>query len=181
MLALPRKTVTLDVMWQIIMNNKYLCTAIDIAGKMILVWFVFSTVRYFYYGRFGEELNMIPKMLNDGQILWFIYDIFKVPIAAVGIFIIIPLLLKGNVWGLVLGICHWLMGYPTNPLWFVVPYEIQVGIDGKATAILRVINYSYSIVTFIILIAFYFYRRSIKKHQTHNQAASPDAHTAARP
>ncbi len=114
------------------MDNKYICTVIDIAGKIMLAWFVFSTIRYFYYGRFIEELRMLPRMLNDGQIFWFIYDLIKVPIASIGTFIIMPLLLKGNIWGLILGILHWVMGYPTNPLWFIVPYEIQVGTDGQA-------------------------------------------------
>lgn len=147
----------------------------------MLVWFVFSTVRYFYYGRFATELTMIPRMLNDGYIFWFVYDLFKVPIAAIGIFIIIPLLLKGNIWGLVLGVLHWVMGYPTNPLWFVVPHDMQVGPDGKATVILSAMNISYGIVTFVILVAFYFYRRSIKLEQAHNHAAAPDGSQARRP
>jgi len=147
------------------MNKKIYSIVIDIAGKLMLAWFALSTFRYFYVGRFTEQLHYLSKVFRDGETLWFIYDIFQIPIAAIGIFLLIPLLLKGHVWGLVLGLLYLVMGYYSNPLWFVVPYEMQVRPDGQVTTILEIINYSYSIATLAILLAFYFYRRSLKiKH-----------------
>jgi hypothetical protein len=152
-------------MWKIMMDNKYFCRSIDIAGKLILVWFFFSTFRYFYFGRFTEELRIIPKMFSSGDILWLTYTLFQVPIAAVGIVFLIPLLLKGHIGGLILGILYWIMGNITNPLWFIFPREMQVGSNGSATAFLWGLNIAFSVVTLIILVLFYFYRRSIKlKH-----------------
>jgi hypothetical protein len=155
--------------------KKPFCHIIDTAGKLMLVWLVFSTFRYFYTGRFIEEINLIPKMIRVGDNLWLIYDLFQIPVAAIGIFLLIPLLLKGHISGLILGFIHWAMGCPTNPLWFIVPHELQVGPDGKATAILEIINYSYAILSLAILVAFYIYRRSLKTQATHNESLQPTA------
>jgi hypothetical protein len=142
---------------------------IDITGKVLLAWLVFSTIRYFYYGRFCEEIRMISRSFNSGFGWWSVYNIIQIPFAAIGIFIIIPLLLKGRILGLILGILHWAMGYPTNPLWFIVPRNMQIGPGGRATSILWVINTTYSIVTILILLAFFFYRRSMEKqHRVNN-------------
>jgi hypothetical protein len=155
------------------MKNKFICRCIDFAGKLMLAWFVFSTFRFFYTGRFIEQLNWIPKMFRAGDYLWLFYDLIQIPIAAIGIFLLIPLLLKGHIGGLILGFIHWVMGCPTNPLWFIVPHELQVGPDGKATAVLEIINYSYGIITLSILVAFYFYRRSLKTKNAHNEPLQP--------
>jgi hypothetical protein len=151
---------------RIMMNNKFINRCIDIAGKLLLAWFVFSTIRYFYYGSFIEELNMIPIMFRNGDMLLLIYVLFTMPVAAVGVFILIPLLFRGHIGGLIFGILYWAMCYPTNPLWFVVPHEMQVNANGSATAILWGINISFSIISLIIIVLFYFYRRSIKLKNT---------------
>lgn len=129
----------------------------------MLTWLVFSTIRYFYCGRFFEEIRMISRLFNDGFGWFSVYNIVQILFAAIGIFIIIPLLLKGHILGLILGIFHWVMGYPTNPLWFIVPRNMQIGSDGRATSILHVINITYAIVTVLILLTFFFHRRSMRK------------------
>jgi hypothetical protein len=152
--------------------KKLYCRIIDTTGKLLLAWMLFSTIRYFYTGRFIEQLNWIPKMIRAGDTLWLIYDLFQIPVAAIGIFLLIPLLFKGHVGGLVFGFIYWVMGCPTNPLWFIVPHELQVGPDGKATNILEIINYSYGILSLAILVAFYFYRRSLRIN-AHNDSLQP--------
>jgi len=136
---------------------------IDFTGKLLLVWLVFSTIRYFSYGRFFEEIFMISRLFNYGFDWWSVCNIIQIPFAAISIFIIIPLLLKGHILGLILGILHWIIAYPTNPLWFIVPQNMQIGPDGRPTSILSAINIIYSIVTILILLAFFFYRRSMKR------------------
>ena len=136
---------------------------IDITGKILLAWLVFTTIRYFYIGRFFEEIRMISRQFNYGFDWFTVYNIIQIPFAAVSIFIIIPLLLRGHILGLILGILHWIMGYYTNPLWFIVSRNMQIDPDGRATVMLSVINITYSIITILILFTFFFYRRSVRK------------------
>jgi hypothetical protein len=153
---------------------------IDICGKIMLVWFVFSTIRYFYYGRFFEEIRMIPRLFDEGFEWLAVYTTIQVPFAAIGIFIVIPLLLKGHILGLILGILHWIMGYPTNPLWFIVPKEMQISPSGGPSFMLIGINIFYAIITFAVLILFYFHRRAVfKREKAHNQSIHATGQTGA--
>ena len=138
---------------------------IDICGKIMLAWFVFSTIRYFYYGRFFEEIRMISPLFNDSFDWLSVYRVIQVPFAGIGIFIIIPLLLKGHILGLILGILHWIMGYHTNPLWFIVPKEMQISPSGGSSVMLIGINIFYGIITLAVVVLFYFHRRTILKRE----------------
>jgi hypothetical protein len=138
---------------------------IDICGKIMLAWFVFSTIRYFYYGRFFEEIRMIPRLFNDSFYWLSVYTAIQVPFTAIGIFIIIPLLLKGHILGLILGILYWIMGYPTNPLWFIVPHQMQIGPSGGPAVIGLGINIFYGIITLVVLVLFYFHRSAVFKRK----------------
>ena len=139
--------------------------AIDWIGKGLLIWFVFETARFFYYGRFLEEVRMIPRLFEAGSNFTAIYTILQIPVAAVGVFILIPLLFKGHWTGLLLGLFYWVMGYLTNPLWFIVPFQYQVTAERKATSVLLFINYFWAALTLIIIVAFYLHRRSLRKLQ----------------
>ena len=143
--------------------RKQLLKTIDWIGKGLLVWFLFETLRYFYYGRFVEEVRMIPRLFDAGFSFMGLYSILQIPVAAIGAFILIPLLLKGHWGGLLLGILYWIMGYITNPFWFIVPYHYQVTPDRKVTSVLLFINYFWAALTIIIIVTFYFYRRSLRK------------------
>lgn len=127
----------------------------------MLAWFVFSTMRYFYYGRFFEELRYISRAFSGSFDLITLYTIIQVPVAAIGIFIMIPLLLKGHISGLVLGLVHWGLGYPTNPLWFIVPRDIQISPGGGTSPVLMGINIVYGVVTLVILVLFYLHRKAL--------------------
>jgi hypothetical protein len=144
------------------MNNKYTNFIIDIMGKLMLAWFLFTTIRYFYSGMFIDEINKISQLFSHGEIVWLVYIVSQVIIATVGIIVLIPLLMKGHIGGLVLGILYWIMGNYTNPLWFIVPHKMQIDLSGKAINTLLAINIIYSVVTLSVTVAFYFYRRSIK-------------------
>jgi hypothetical protein len=142
---------------------KRCCRCIDIAGKLMLAWFVVCTVRYFYGGRFSEQLNHVPPMFRDGDYAWLAYTLVQIPVASVGILILIPLLLKGRVWGLVVGLLYLVMGYHVNPLWFIVPRQLQVGPGGEVTPLLFAINEGYAVLTSLLLPALYFCRRALLK------------------
>jgi hypothetical protein len=141
--------------------NRAFSKLVDVFGKVMLGWFVFSTIRYFYYGRFGEEIRMILPSFHDGLYWWFVYRLIQVPFSAIGIFIIIPLLLKGRMLGLVLGVLYWILGYPTNPLSFIVPYKMQVDSSGGPSIILLGINLFYGIITLVVLVLFYLHRKTL--------------------
>jgi hypothetical protein len=124
--------------------------------------------------RFIEELRMIPKLFEDGHIFLFIHALIQVPVSSIEIFIVIPLLLRGHVSGLVLGLLYWVMGYYTNPVWFIVSREMQVTPDGNATVMLSVINIAYSVISLLILVGFYFYHRIVNQSITNTL---PKIHT----
>jgi hypothetical protein len=147
---------------------------IDWIGKGLLVWFVFETFRYFYYGRFLEEVRMIPRLFEAGSSFMGIYTTLQVPVAAIGVFILIPLLLKGHWGGLLLGLLYWIMGYLINPLWFIVPFQYQVSAERKATSVLLFINYFWGALTLLIIVSFYIHRRSLKIQQ---HRSTTDANT----
>ncbi len=140
------------------MKNKYVSRIIDIVGKLLLLWFLYSTCIYFYSGRLIQELKMISSLWNYS--LWnFIYTIIQIPVESIGIFILIPLLLKGHRLGLAFGIIYWFLGYFLNPLWYIIPRNLQVSPDGSATTLLWTINIIISIMYIVIIMAFYFHRR----------------------
>lgn len=141
--------------------------AIDWIGKGLLAWFVFETIRFFYYGRFLEEIRMIPRLFEFGNNLTAIYTILQIPVAAVGVFFLIPLILKGHWTGLMLGLLYWVMGYVTNPLWFVVPFQYQVTAERKATSVLLFINYFWAALTLLIIVVFYIHRRRLRTQYQH--------------
>ena len=138
---------------------------IDITGKLLLTWFVYSTFKYFYVGRFLEEIRMVKSSLSYGFDWFFLYGLFKIPVAAIGVFVLIPMLINGRISGLILGIIYWVMGYLINPLWFLVPKTMQIGPDGRASSLLILINIFYSLVSLLILFAFFLYRRSLGMQQ----------------
>lgn len=136
---------------------------IDWIGKGLLVWFVFETFRYFYNGRFLEQVRMIPRLFEAGSGFMGIYSTLQIPIAAIGVFVLIPFLLRGHWVGLLLGVLYWIMGNVTNPLWFIIPFQYQVSAERKATTVLLFINYFWASLTLLILIAFYIHRRNLMK------------------
>jgi len=143
-----------------------LLKGIDILGKILLAWFVFETFRYYYTGRFTEEIRMIPNIFNQGLDLLAIYNVIQIPVASIGVFILIPLIVNGHILGLMTAILYWIMGYVTNPLWFVIPRNLQITTDGKATSLLLGINYFWSGFTLLLLITFYFSRRRLQKNDS---------------
>ena len=142
--------------------NQKISNIIDISGKCLLAWFVYETYKYIFGGRFLTEIKQLSNTFQYDSAFWGIYATLKIPVASIGALILILLLLRGKVWGLILGITYWIMGNLINPLWFIIPYDMQVSPEGKATTLLLFANYFWSGVVLIIIVAFYFYRRSLK-------------------
>ena len=142
--------------------NQKLSTIIDVTGKCLLAWFVYETYKYIFAGRMLTEIKQIPLTFQAGAPFWGIYSVCRVPVAAIGIFFLIFFILRGNIVGLIIGLAYWIMGNLINPFWFFMTNEMQLSPEGKATTLLLFANYLWSGIALIILVAFYFHRRSLK-------------------
>jgi len=150
------------IMREELLKNKYLLKVVDLSGKLLLAWYVFESFRYIYTSRFSSQISRVMNLSFDSFDLWVIYDLIQIPVASVGVIILIPFILKGHRAGLIVGILYWVMGCYTNPVWFILPNKWLLSSNGEPSLLLNYCNYSWSIVTISIIISFYFYRRSIK-------------------
>ncbi|MCP3930770.1 MAG: hypothetical protein GY705_16910 [Bacteroidetes bacterium] len=153
------------------MMKKVFSITIDILGKSLLAWFVLQTFLYFYTGRFSEEINGL-KYFGSTHILMDIYALIQIPFASVGVFVLIPLILKGYKSGLILGVLYWLMGYLINPLWYAFPKSMQSTANGEATLLLVVINTIWSIFSISVITIYYFNRRSLRTKEMSKQSGT---------
>ena len=99
--------------------------ALDIFGKFLLCWFGFSTLIYFWSGRFFTELENIPMSIRSGSYWWAIHDVIGVFFGAFAIFVMVPLLLRGSWLGFFVALLYWGIGYILNPFWYLFPQEWQ--------------------------------------------------------
>jgi len=133
---------------------------LDIFGKLLLGWFVFSTLIYFWSGGFFTELEQILISGRTGSYWWAIQDIIRVFSAGFAVFLIFPLLLRGYWSGLFVALLYWVIGYFFNPLWFVFPQEWQVSEGEGASGFLYVINIFWSLAMLFGIVALFIMRRS---------------------
>ena len=99
--------------------------ALDIFGKFLLCWFGFSTLIYFWSGRFFTELENIPMSIRSGSIggpSTMSSVCFSVLFA---IFVMVRLLLRGSWLGFFVALLYWGIGYILNPFWYLFPQEWQ--------------------------------------------------------
>ena len=141
--------------------NQKLSKIIDVSGKCSLAWFVYETYKYIFAGRMLTEINQIPLTFQSGATFLGIYSVCRIPVAAIGVFFLAFLILRGNIIGLIVGLAYWVMGNLINPFWFFMSYEMQVTPVGKATKLLLFANYFWAGIVLIILVSFYFHRRSL--------------------
>ena len=141
-------------------KNQFIAKAIDIIGKLLLAWFIFETFLYFYTGRFLQQLSMVSDTFQSG--FWGIYNLIQIPVASIGVFTLIYLIYRGHISGLIIGVLYWIMGYITNPFWIILPSELQKTSTGEATSLIIGLNYTWSILTLVIIFCFFLYRRSLR-------------------
>jgi hypothetical protein len=144
---------------------------LDIFGKLLLGWFVFSTLIYFWSGRFFTELEHILISARTGSYWWAIQDIIRVFSAGFAVFVMAPLLLRGYWSGLFVALLYWFIGYFFNPFWYVFPQEWQVSEREGATGFLYVINIFWSLAMLVGIVALFNTRRSSIKTLTPSQRA----------
>jgi len=133
----------------------------DVVGRLLLGWYLIGTARYLWTGRFQVEVGQLRHTFEAPTTVWTILAPLQICVAAVGVFMVIPLLWRGTWAGLIAGLLYWSWGYPANPLWFVVPSSYFVSPNGGPTALLWVINLSWAATTLVLTIGFFLARRSI--------------------
>lgn len=133
---------------------------VDIFGKFLFCWFAFSTLIYFWSGRFLTELESILMSVRSGSFWWAAHTVVGVFGGAVAIFVMVPFLLKGHWLGLLIAVLYWVIGYVLNPFWYLFPQAWQGSEREGPTVFLYVINILWSLIMLIGILAFYFTRRS---------------------
>jgi hypothetical protein len=133
----------------------------DVLGRLLLVWYLIQTVRYFWVGRFGVEVGQLQHAIREPLTLWSLVAPLQIAVAALGVFLLIPLLWRGTWAGLVAGLVYWGWGYATNPLQFVIPHSYLVSSGEGPTPLLWAVSFAWMVATLAVLVAFFFVRRSV--------------------
>lgn len=142
--------------------NQAISKAIDIIGKCLLVWFLYETLLYIFTGNMIAQIKQVPFSLQSGATFWGIYTVIKIPVAAAGVFPLAFLILKGNIFSLLVGLAYWAMGNLINPLWYFMSRNMQVTPEGHPSTLLLFANYFWSGITLLILVVFYLHRKSLR-------------------
>jgi hypothetical protein len=133
----------------------------DILGRLLLVWYLIETIRYFWAGRFGVEVGQLKHSFAAPLTPCAAVASLQIAVAALGVFILIPLLWRGAWSGLIAGLLYWAWGYTTNPLQFMFPESDLTSSGEGPTGLLSAISVVWMAATLALLIAFFFARRSI--------------------
>lgn len=141
--------------------NQQISKIIDTSGKCLLFWYLYQTYKYLFSGNFRDQINSVSNLFQFDFTFLGAYSVVQIPVSTIGVFIAIPLLLKGNIWGLLVGSVYWVMGNLINPFWFVISYEKQILATGNVTTLLTYANYIWAGISLVTIVSFYFHRRYI--------------------
>ena len=148
------------------MNRNKLFKIIDILGKLLLSWYVFSTIRYYYSGQIIKELNAIPQSFNEDPFILFLYLLLSLFISGFSVFVFIPLLWRGKLSGFILSLMYWAFGFHFSPLWVSMSEERRLEAIGNASEpFVLFVNLAYLILTLLILVLFYCNIRAKRKEK----------------
>ena len=137
----------------------------DVLGRVLLGWYLIGAARYFWTGRFWVELGQLHHMFEAPMTMWTVLAPLQLCVAAVGVFVVIPLLWRGTWSGLIAGLLYWSWGYPTNPLSFVVSSSYVTSPNGEPTAFLWAMTLAWAATTLVLTIGFFLARRCIVRGQ----------------
>jgi len=152
----------------------------DLLGRVLLGWYVIETLRYFGTGRFRVEVEQLPRTFEGPATLWMVLAPLQIAVAAVGVFVLIPLLWRGTWAGLVMGLLYWAWGYATNPLWLVIPSSRLASSSKGPTVLLSLVSVAWIATSLMILVAFFLARRSIMRKQPNDDHSLPSTERSGR-
>jgi hypothetical protein len=137
--------------------------SIDIAGKLLLCWFLFESVHFLYSGRFIDLARMIPLFFQN-KIIVGLYVVFHMTMSTIGALVVVPMMLQGRNAGLILGIAYCLSAHTVHPFDFILPAGSLLSPANEPTLLSQVIDITWLIFTVSITIFFFLQRR--EKHYT---------------
>ena len=148
------------------MNRNILFKIIDILGKLLLAWYVFSTIRFYYTGQIIKGLQGLPQSFDEDPFILFVYLLLFLFISGISIFIFIPLLWRGKLSGFILSLMYWALGFHFSPLWLSMSEERRVEvIRNTSEPFVAYFNLTYLILSLLILVLFYFNLRAKRKEK----------------
>lgn len=133
-------------------------TLITVLGTALFVWFVFESVHFVYSGQLMDLMRTLPRFFGSSSLLG-IYIVFHVIMSTFGAFVAIPLIRKGRLGGLVLGIAYSLSGNTMAPLSFVLPARLLLLPSNEPTLLSQGIDVLWLIVSLAVLLLYFFLMR----------------------
>jgi hypothetical protein len=132
--------------------------SIDIAGKLLLCWFLFESVHFLYSGRFMDLARMIPQFFQN-RIIVGLYVVYHMTISTVGAFAVVPTMLRGHNAGLILGIAYCLSAHTVHPFDFILPDGSLLSPVNEPTLLSQAIDIVWLVFTVALTILFFLQRR----------------------
>ena len=140
---------------------------IDSAGKLLLCWFLFESIHFLYSGRFMGLARMLPQFFQS-RITLGLYVIYHMTISTVGALAVVPLMLKGQNAGLILGIAYCLSGHTVSPFDLILPAGSLLSAANEPTMLSKAADIIWLIFTLSLTILFFLQRRATRDTQTGN-------------
>jgi hypothetical protein len=140
---------------------------IDSAGKLLLCWFLFESIHFLYSGRFMALARMLPQFFQS-RIALGLYGIYHMTISTVGALAVVPLMLKGQNAGLILGIAYCLSGHTVSPFDLILPAGSLLSAVNEPTMLSKAADIIWLIFTLSLTILFFLQRRATRDTQTGN-------------
>lgn len=132
--------------------------AIDIAGKLLLGWFVFESVHFLYSGRFMELARMVPDFFRN-RIIVGLYVLYHMTISTIGSLALVPLMLQGRNAGIILGLAYCLSAHTVHPFDLLLSSGSLLTPINEPTVLSQMIDILWLIATIAITILFFLQRR----------------------
>lgn len=134
---------------------------IDVAGKLLLGWFLFESVHFLYSGRFMELARMVPDFFRN-RIIVGLYVVYHMTISTIGALAVVPLMLQGRNAGIILGLAYCLTAHTVHPFDLILSAGSLLTPANEPTLLSQMIDILWLIVTVAITILFFLKRRETR-------------------
>ncbi|MHB8846204.1 MAG: hypothetical protein ACYC7L_15840 [Nitrospirota bacterium] len=134
---------------------------VDIAGKLLLGWFLFESAHFLYSGRFMELARMVPDFFRN-RIIVGLYVVYHMTISTIGAVAVVLMMLKGRTAGIILGITYCLSAHTVNPFDLILPAGSLLSQANEPTLLSQLVDILWLIVTVAITILFFLQRRETR-------------------
>jgi hypothetical protein len=109
--------------------------------------------------------------LRNGSYWWAVEAVIGVFSGGLAVFLIVPLLLRGSWFGLLVALIYWGVGRVINPLLYLFPQNWLGSERDGVSILLYGIHIFWWLVMLVGIVGFFFLRRSSRLSLTPNQRA----------